>query len=136
MSTGRDIAVTMALELVKVFKVFKRLYLLSLWRWMSFILDLMLVTGLMFCVLPSQPWGWSGVAKVSCILRHQGIQLILAYSWVRPAIFVAGKGREECFYFFCFFTFIPVPLSPLSVSFILFTISSISLLPFSGRQHK
>ena len=37
--------------------------------------------------------------------------------------------------FFCFFTFIPVPLSYLSLSFIS-TISSISFLPFSGRPHK
>ena len=33
--------------------------------------------------------GWSGVAKMSCILHHQGIQLILAYSWARSAILVA-----------------------------------------------
>ena len=32
------------------------------------------------------------MAKVSCILRHRGVQLILAYNWARPAI-VAGKGR-------------------------------------------
>ena len=38
------------------------------------------------------------MAKGSCILRHRGVQLILAYSWVRPAILVAGKGRGECFY--------------------------------------
>ena len=41
-----------------------------------------------------------------------------------------------CFYFFCFFTFIPVPLSSLSLSFISSTISSISFLPFSGIRHK
>ena len=40
--------------------------------------------------------GWSGVAKMSCILRHWGVQLILAYSWARPAILVAGKDREGC----------------------------------------
>ena len=34
--------------------------------------------------------GWSGGAKVSCILCHRGVQLILAYSWVRSAILVAG----------------------------------------------
>ena len=28
-------------------------------------------------------WGWSGVAKVLCILCHQDGQLILAYSWAR-----------------------------------------------------
>ena len=30
-----------------------------------------------------------------CSLRHWGVQLILAYSWARPAILVAGKGRGE-----------------------------------------
>ena len=29
-------------------------------------------------------------AKVSCILCHRGVQLVLAYSWARPAILVAG----------------------------------------------
>ena len=77
--------------------------------------------------------GWLGGAKVSCILCHRGVQLILANSWARPAILVAGKGRGGCFYFFCFFTFIPVPLSSLLLSFISSTISSISFLPFSGR---
>ena len=80
--------------------------------------------------------GWLGGAKVSFILRHRGVQLILAYSWARPAILVAGKGRGGCFYFFFFFTFIPVPLSFLSLSFISSTISSISSLPFSWRRHK
>ena len=36
---------------------------------------------------------WSGVAKASCIICHGGVQLILAYSWARLAILVAGKGR-------------------------------------------
>ena len=76
--------------------------------------------------------GWSGGAKVSCILRHWGVQLILVYSWARPAILVAGKGRGGM-YLFCFSTFIPVPLSSLFLSFISSTISSISFLPFSGR---
>ena len=66
-------------------------------------------------------------------LMSRGVKLILAYSWARPAILVAGKGRGGCFYFFCFFTFIPVPLSFLSLSFIS---STISFLPFSGRWHK
>ena len=63
-------------------------------------------------------------------LIHRCVQLILAYSWARPAILVVGKG--ECFYFFCFFTFIFVPLSSLSLSFF----STVSFLAFSGRQHK
>ena len=74
------------------------------------------------------------MAKVSHILRHQGIQLILAYSWARPAIFVAGKGRWRMFLFLLFLdSFIPVPLSSLSLSFIS---SSITFLPFSGDDTK
>ena len=59
---------------------------------------------------------WSGGAKVSCILCHRGVQLILAYSWARPAILVAGKGREVMFLFLLFLhfhscsSFFPVPL--------------------------
>ena len=34
---------------------------------------------------------------MSCILRHWGVQLILAYSWARPAILVASKGRWGIF---------------------------------------
>ena len=56
--------------------------------------------------------GWSGGAKVSCILGHWGVQLILAYSWARPAILVAGKGRGGMFLFLHFHScssFFPVP---------------------------
>ena len=49
--------------------------------------------------------GWSGVAMVSCILRHRGAQLKLAYSWARPAILVAGKGRGGMFLFLLFLHF-------------------------------
>ena len=73
------------------------------------------------------------MAKVSCILYHWGVQLIFAYSWARPAILVADKGRGGIF---CFFTFIPVPISSISFTFISSTISSISFLPFSGRRNK
>ena len=55
--------------------------------------------------------GWLGVAKVLGILRHRGVQLILASSWARPAILVAVKGRGWTF-FFCFFTFTPVLFLP------------------------
>ena len=75
---------------------------------------------------------WLGEAKVSSIWHQRGIQLILAYSWARPAILAAGKGRGGMFLFLRFFTFIHFPLSPLSLSLI----SSTSLLPFSGRWHK
>ena len=37
-------------------------------------------------------WKWSGGTKVSCILRHRCVQLILAYSWARPAILLLDKG--------------------------------------------
>ena len=61
-------------------------------------------------------WGWSGGAKVLCILHHRGVQLILAYSWARPAILVVGKGRGGMFLFLLFLhfhscsSFFPVPL--------------------------
>ena len=42
--------------------------------------------------------GWSGDAKVLCILRHWDVQLILAYSWARPTILIAGKGRGGMFF--------------------------------------
>ena len=60
--------------------------------------------------------GWLDVAKMSCILRHWGVQLILAYSWARPAILVAGKSRGGMFLFLLFLhfhscsSFFPVPL--------------------------
>ena len=46
-----------------------------------------------------------GMAKVSCIVRHRGVQLVLAYSWTSPAILVAGKGREGMVLFLQFLHF-------------------------------
>ena len=66
-------------------------------------------------VCPKQG-GWSGGAKVSCILCHRGVQLILAYSLARPAIVEVGKGRGGMFLFLLFLpfhscsSFFPVPL--------------------------
>ena len=81
-------------------------------------------------------WGWLGVAKVSDILRHRGIQLILASSWARPAILVAGKGWGGMFlfllglHFHSCSSFFPVPLFHLLYYvFCLF-------FPFSGRWPK
>ena len=60
--------------------------------------------------------GWFGEAKVSWILHHWGIQLILAYSWARPAVLAAGKGTVGMFLFLLFLlfhscsSFFPVPL--------------------------
>ena len=79
--------------------------------------------------------GWSGCAKVSCSLRHRVVRLRLAYSWARPTILAAGKGRGGRFYFFSFSTFI-FPISSLFFSCISSTISSISPLPFSCKRHK
>ena len=68
---------------------------------------------------------------VSCILRHRGVQLILAYSWARPAILVAGKGREGMFLFLLFLHF-----HSCSSFFPVLLISTLSFLPFSRRRHK
>ena len=52
---------------------------------------------------------------MSCVFRHWSVQLILSYSWARPAVLEAGKGRGGMFLFFLFlhchsFSFLPVPL--------------------------
>ena len=66
--------------------------------------------------------GWSGGAKVLCILHHWGVQLILAYGWASPAILVVGKGRGGIFLFLLFLhfhscsSFFPVPLFHLLYS--------------------
>ena len=49
--------------------------------------------------------GWLGGAMVLCSLHHRGVQLILAYSWARPATLVAGKGRGGMFLFLLFLHF-------------------------------
>ena len=41
----------------------------------------------------------------SCSLCHWHVQLILAYSWARPATLVAGKGRGGMFLFLLFLHF-------------------------------
>ena len=54
---------------------------------------------------------------MSCILRYQGVKLIQAYSWARPAVLAAGMGRVGmfsfllCLHFHSFSSFSPVPLS-------------------------
>ena len=74
------------------------------------------------CKHSHSPWVYRIVgiyvhsAKVLCILHHWGVQLILAYSWARPAILVVGKGRGGMFLFLLFLhfhscsSFFPVPL--------------------------
>ena len=74
---------------------------------------------------------YGGGAKVSYILRHRGVQPILAYSWARPAILVEGKGKGGMFLFFLFLyfhscsSFFPVPAlsSPLLSLLSLFSLS-------------
>ena len=74
------------------------------------------------CSISIYSLGWSGGAKVLCILHHWGVQLILAYSWARPAILVVGKGRGGMFLFLLFLhfhscsSFFPVPLFHLLYS--------------------
>ena len=75
--------------------------------------------GNMFWHFMQIVWGWSGVAKVSCILLHRSVQLILGYSKAKPAILVAGKGRRGMFLFLLFLhfhshsSFFPFPLCHL-----------------------
>ena len=70
------------------------------------------------------------------ILCHWGVQLILAYSWARPAILVAGKGRGGMFLFLLFLhfhscsSFFRVPLFHLL--YYLFHLFS----PFLWGRHK
>ena len=88
-----------------------------MWRW-SFSLDFFFF----FWGGGGGGWRWSGGAKVLCILHHWGVQLILAYSWARPAILVVGKVRGEMFLFLLFLhfhscsSFFPVPLFHLLYS--------------------
>ena len=60
--------------------------------------------------------GWLGEAKVSCILHHRGVQLILAFNCARRATLAAGGGRGRMFllllflHFHSFSSFSHVPL--------------------------
>ena len=65
--------------------------------------------------------------KVSYILRHRGVQLILVYSWAWPAILVAGKGRGEMFLFLLILHFHSCS-SFFSVSFLSSLLLSLSSL--------
>ena len=95
------------------------------------------LTGtLTLLVLQFEELGWLDEAKVSCSLHHRGVQLILAYIWARPAIPAASKGGGGMFFFLLFRHWHSFAFSPVPLFFISSTVSSISLLPFSGRQHK
>ena len=60
----------------------------------------------------AQVKGWLGGAKVSCTLRHRDVHLILVYSWARPAMLAAGKGREGMFLFLLFLRFLSFSFLP------------------------
>ena len=68
---------------------------------------------------------WSGGAKVSCILRHWGVQLILVYSWARLGILVADISRGECFYFLSLLSFLFLFLPCSSFSYLLLSLLSV-----------
>ena len=70
------------------------------------------------------------MAKLMCILRHWGAKLIFAYSWARPAILVAGKGRGWMFLFLLFLHFHSCSPSSLFLSFFLL-VSLLSLYSLS-----
>ena len=61
------------------------------------------------------------MAKVSCILRNQGVQLILAYSLARLSILVAGKSKGNVsvspFHSCCSF----FPVAPFHLIYYLFS---------------
>ena len=80
---------------------------------------------------------WYGRVCRQChVLRHWGVQLILAYIWARLAILVAGKCSRGMFLFLLFLHFHSCSFFFPSLSFSSSTISFISFLPFSGRWHK
>ena len=71
--------------------------------------------------------------RVSCVT---GRPTDVGLQFGKACTLVAGMGRAVCFYVFCFFTFIPIPLSSLSPSYISSTISSVSFLPSLGDDTK
>ena len=81
-------------------------------------------------------WGGGWVRQrcfVSCVTRASNWYWLTVRQGLLSLQLVRVEG--ECFYFFCFFTFIFLFLPCPSLSSLL-SRSSVSLLPFSGRQHK
>ena len=72
---------------------------------------------------------------MSCILCDRGVQLILAYSWARPAILVASKGRGGMFLFLLFFSlsFLFLFLPGSSLSSLVLSLLSLSSLSLTTR---
>ena len=67
--------------------------------------------------------------KLSMLGKNfRGVQLISYWLMLGQGLISLQQVRvEECLYFFCFFTFVYFPLSPLSLSFISTPSSSLSL---------
>ena len=68
------------------------------------------------------PVGWLGEAKVSCILRHRDVQLTFGQGLLSLQ---QVKVEGECFYFFCFFTFIHFSFSPVPLFHLLYYLLSL-----------
>ena len=66
---GSNASINMAVKVcfLGIIKIFQNVF------WVKFLPSMLSVSLLL-------TWGWPGVAKVSCILCHRGVQLILAYS--------------------------------------------------------
>ena len=81
------------------------------------------------------PVGLLGEAKLSCIVTHRASNWYLLTVGQGLLSLQQVKIEGECFYFFCFFTFIHFPFSPVPL-FHLLLLSPVFLLLFSGRRHK
>ena len=81
-------------------------------------------------------WGGWVLRRCRVSYRHRGVQLILAYSWARPAILVAGKDIGGMFLFLLFLHSHSCSSYFHVLLFHLLYLSSISFLPLSGRRHK
>ena len=81
-------------------------------------------------------YGVVGWCEGVVYLTSLGFQLILAYSWARPAILVAGKGRGGMFLFLLFLHFHSYSsFFPVSLFYLLYCLFYL-FSPFSGRRHK
>ena len=71
------------------------------------------------------PVGWLGEAKVSCILLTEASSWYLLTDGQGLLSLQKVKVEEECFHFFCFFTFIHFPFSPVPLFHFLYCILSL-----------
>ena len=76
------------------------------------------------------------VAKVLCISHQCGVQLIMAYSWARPAILVAGKGKGEIAGLCRYFDLVTLTYISCSSDFDTFYVDVLYLLNFKTYNHQ